>query len=127
MKIIKTIYPIILVFLFYCLLLALIGKREKRGSKYGGVSFEIKKGSLTATIVRHESKTLDTLLVQKDSTTLCISIPYSKKIKFILDTIRGERKIVLIDTVSGKKIRFLLKDSTWRGLNQKVFRDSKPY
>ncbi len=123
----KTVLLASSIVLGFSLLLLILGPREKRTSKHGGggsSSFSWKKpDSVQKIIIRGTFGKLDTLLVVINNTdSIFEKISYSKKIKFLLDTTRNTKKVVLIDTASGKKIRFRIKEKSWRGLYQKEFR-----
>ncbi len=134
MKIVKTTTVASGIFALFLLSLWIIGPRDKKGSKYKGGVFAInKKGdSLYKKIIRGGIDSLDTLLiVLNEKESLCEKIPYSKKIKFVLDTTRDSKRVTLIDPNTGENIKFLIKNKLkifpWRGLNKKAFRGIKRY
>lgn len=111
----------------FSILLLILGPREKRGRSRGSATSSWtalkKKLSIHKDLLRKEKGSLDTLVIVTDSITKRIPVPYSREIKFILDTAKStNKKIVLFDTASKKSIRFRIEESQWRGLNQKPFR-----
>ncbi len=106
-------------------LLLIVGPRDKKRSKYNSTDWSAKKEkrSLHREILRGEIDKLDTLLMvinKKD--TVLQEIPYSRKIKFFIDTlVNSTRRVSLINPVSKKSIKFILLNSKWLGLYRKEF------
>lgn len=115
---------VVVIFVSYSIVVFIIGPIDKRRSPYGGTSWStVKRDSIHRKILRGKLGDLDTLLIVANKIdSLFKPIPYSKNIKFILDTLKNDKKIILINPASGKKIKFRIKDSSWTNIYQKDFR-----